>query len=84
MQEALASVERGSKFKVAARMFDIPQSTLADHVHGRILKRKKRPSYCIEPQLEVALEEYICKMQEYEYPLSMEHVLLKVAKMTQE
>ena len=84
MQVALASIEKGTKVITAAKKFAIPQNILVDHVHGRILKRKKGPPIVLSQSKESALEEYICKMQEYGYPFSMEHVCLKVAEMTKE
>ena len=43
MSAAMASVERGGKIRAIARNFDILASTLANHVHGRILQRKRGP-----------------------------------------
>ena len=77
----MAVVERGAKIKVVARNFDILASTLADHVNGRILQRKKGPPTVLTHNEEKALEEYILKIQEYAYPLSMDQLRLKVAKM---
>ena len=84
MAAAMAAVERGGKIRAVARNFDIPASTLADHVNGRILQRKKGPSTVLTQSEEKALEEYILKMQEYAYPLSMDQLRLKVVEMIQE
>ena len=85
MSAAIASVERGAKIKAVARNFDVPASTLVDHVNGRILQtRKKRTPTVLTHSEEKALEEYILKMQEYAYPFSMDQLRLKVAKMVQE
>ena len=84
MSAALAAVERGNKVRAAAHHFDIPQSTLANYVDGRIFKRKKGPPTILSHNEKNALEEYIVKMQDYEYPLTMEQVGLKVAEMMQE
>ena len=83
MQAAVLAVERGAKVRAGARHFDILASTLADHVNGRILKRKKGPPTVLTQSEETALEEYILKMQEYGYPLSMDQLRLKVAEMVQ-
>ena len=80
----MALVERGAKIRGIARNFDIPANTLIDHMHGRILQRKKGPSTMLIHREEKALEEYILKMQEYAYPLSMDQFRLKVAEMGQE
>ena len=73
-------VERGAKIRAIARNSDIPASTFANHVNGRILQRKKGPSTMLTQNEEKALEEYILKMQEYPYPLSMDQLRLKVAE----
>ena len=84
MAAAMAVVEGGGKIRAVARNFDIQASTLADHVNGRVLQRKKGPPTVLTQSEEKALEEYILKMQEYAYPLSMDQLRLKVAEMVQE
>ena len=65
MAAAMAAVERGGKIRAVARNFDIPANTIADHVNGRVLQRKKGPPTVLTQSEERALEEYILKMQEY-------------------
>ena len=84
MQAAISAVERGAKIRAIARDFDIPQSTLGDHVNGRVLQRKKGPPIVLTHSEETTLEAYILKMQEYAYPLSMDQLRLKVAEMVQD
>ena len=83
MHAAIVAVERGAKVQAAPRNFDIPASTLADHINGRILQRKKEPPTVLTQSEETTLEEYILKMQEYGHPLSMDQLRLKVAEMVQ-
>ena len=80
MHAAIAAVERGAKIRAVARDFDIPASTLGNHVNGRILQRKKGPPTVLIQNEEKVLEAYILKMQEYAYPLSMDQLRLKVAE----
>ena len=84
MHVAIAAVERGAKIKAVARDFDIPQSTLGDHMNRRVLQRKKGPPTMLTHSEETSLEAYILKMQEYAYPLSMDQLQLKVAEMVQD
>ena len=84
MHAAIATVERGVKVRAIAQNFDILVNTLADHVNGRILHRKKGPPTMLTQSEEKALEEYILKMQEYSYPLSMDQLRLQVAEMVQD
>ena len=84
MTAAMAAIKRGGKIRALARNFDIQASTLADHVNGRVLQRKKGPPTMLTQSEERALEEYILKIQEYAYPLSMDQLRLKVAEMVQE
>ena len=84
MHAIVAAVERGAKIRAVARDFDIPTSTLGDHVNGRILQRKKRPPTVLTQSEEKALQAYILKMQEYAYPLSMDQLRLKVAEIVQD
>jgi hypothetical protein len=41
LQAALRAVDAGGKVRAVARYFDIPHSSLSDHVHGKTLTRKK-------------------------------------------
>ena len=43
MSAAMVVIERGMKIRAVAKNFDIPVSTLVDHMNGRILQRKKGP-----------------------------------------
>ena len=70
-------------FRATIQYYDIPYNTLTDHVYGKILKRKKWLSIILSHNEENALEEYIGKIQNYWYLLSIEQVCLKVAKMMQ-
>ena len=84
MKAANLAVESGKKIRAVSRFYDIPYSTIADHLHGRILTRKKGPPIVLTKSEEKTLEEYILKMQEYGLPLSMDQLRLKVAEMTQQ
>jgi hypothetical protein len=41
LKAAIATVESGGRVKTVTQYFDIPSSSLADHVHGRTLGQKK-------------------------------------------
>jgi hypothetical protein len=70
--------------KTVARYYDIPASSLAYHLHGRTLGRKKGPPTILKPDEEAALTTYMTQMQEYSHPLSMQQLHLKVATITHE
>ena len=84
MTAAMAAAKKGGKIRVVATNFDVLASTLAGHIHGRILRRKKGPPTVFSISEENVLEEYILKMQECIYPLSMDQLRLKVVEMVQE
>jgi hypothetical protein len=84
LKAAISAVERGGRLKTVARYFDIPPTSLSDHLHGRTLGRKRGPPTVLQPEEEIALTEYMAKMQQYGHPLSMQQLRLKVATITQE
>jgi hypothetical protein len=77
-------VESGGRVKTIARYFDILANSLADHLHGRTLGRKKGPPTILKLDEEIALTTYMTQMQQYGHPLSMQQLRLKVATITQE
>lgn len=83
MSAAKAALERGEPIRTVAGHFDIPQSTLADHVHGRILKRKNGLPTVLNEVEEKALEEYIINIRNCGYPLTMDDLKYKVAEIVQ-
>jgi hypothetical protein len=62
LKSAIAAMEAGGRVKIVARYFDIPPSSLTDHLHGRTLSRKRRPPTILKADEEDALIEYITKM----------------------
>ena len=84
LKAAISVVEAGGNIKTTARYFDIPPSSLADHVYGKTLSRKKGPPIVLSEEEERALKAYMIKMQEIGHPLSMQQLRLKVATIVQE
>jgi hypothetical protein len=84
LKSAISAVEDGGRPKTIARYFGTPPTSLADHVHGRTLGKKRGPPIVLKQEEENALTIYITKMQEYGHPLSMQQLRLKVATITQE
>lgn len=84
LESTIAAVEASAKIKTAARYYDIPASSLTDHLYGRTLSRKKEPPTILKKEEESALETYMERMQNCGHPLSMEDLRLKVALITQE
>ena len=84
LESAIAAIEAGAKIKTTARYYDIPASSLTDHLYGRTLSRKRGPPTILKEDEESALETYMERMQNCGHPLSMEDLRLKVALITQE
>jgi hypothetical protein len=72
------------KIKNTCTFFGILPTSLANHVHGRTLGRKRGPPSFLKQEEETTLTTYITKMQEYGHPLSMQQLHFKVATITQE
>jgi hypothetical protein len=84
LKASISAVERGGRLKTVARYFDIPPTSLSDHLHGRILGRKRDLPTVLQPEEENALTTYMAKIQEYGHLLSMQQLRLRVAAITQE
>jgi hypothetical protein len=84
LKAAMAAVEAGEWLKTVARYFDIPPTSLSDHLFGRTLGRKRGPPTILQKDEESALTTYMGKMQDYGHPLTMPQLRLKVATITQE
>jgi hypothetical protein len=84
LKSAMAAVEAGGHVKTVARYFDIPPSSLSDHLYGKTLGRKRGPPTVLHKDEENALTAYMGKMQDYGHLLTMQQLRLKVATITQE
>jgi hypothetical protein len=84
LQAALRAVDAGGKVRAVARYFDIPHSSLSDHVHGKTLTRKKGRAGVLTVQEEEELLQYCFKMVDLGYPLTLCQLKLKVSELTQD
>jgi hypothetical protein len=76
-------VEEGYKIREVARHFDIPTSSLADHVHGRTLTRKRGRREVLTDAKEQLLVDWMLKMANLGYPVNMGKLKAKVFELTQ-
>jgi hypothetical protein len=77
------AVDSGSALCTVARHFDIPATSLRDHIYGRSLGRKRGRQGTLSIQEENDLVQYLLKMQDLGYPLTVGELRLKVAEMTE-
>ena len=80
----MEAVEQGASIKTATRSYGIPPTSLTYHLIGRSQGKKREPPPVLTMQEESALEKYMTDMADYGHPLSIEHLRLKVALLTQE
>ena len=84
LQKAMDAVtDHGMKVKVAARAFDIPASSLRDHLYGKTTSRQRGNLPTLKLDEEKKLVDYIFKMQDLGHPLTPAELRLKVALATQ-
>ena len=71
LQKAMDVVtDHGMKVKAAARAFDIPASSLRDHLYGKTTSRQRDNLPTLKPDEEKKLVDCIFKMQDLGHPLS--------------
>ena len=75
--------DHGMKVKAVARAFNIPASSLRDHLYGKTTSRQRGNLPTLKPDEEKKLVDYIFKMQDLGHPLIPVELRLKVALATQ-
>jgi hypothetical protein len=81
---ALRVVDDGYKIRETGRHFDIPASSLIDHVYGRTLGRKRGKEGVLTVEDEGLLVEYMLNMAALGYPLTLGQLKFKVATLVQD
>ena len=84
MKSAVQVVDNGCKIREVAQHFDIPASLLSNHVYGQTMSRKWGRGGVLTTKEESLLVEYMLNMATLGYPLTLEHLKLKVAMIVQE
>ncbi|KAH3889299.1 hypothetical protein DPMN_013352 [Dreissena polymorpha] len=71
MQRAVSAVRQHKmKIRVAAREFNVPRSTLSDHVHGRVGETRTGPVSLVNEDEEGALVSYLLYMADHGFPMT--------------
>jgi hypothetical protein len=83
LSAAIQDVERGAAIRTAARVHQIPASSLRDHLYGTTTKRKRGRQGVLSQAEETSLEQYLLQMQDLGYPLTIGQLRLKVAQMVE-
>jgi hypothetical protein len=84
LQLALAAQERGVPVHAAAAAFDIPRFSLRNHLLGISTSRKRGAKAVLTQVEEQHVVEYVVKMQEVGFPMTILQLRLKVALITQD
>jgi hypothetical protein len=83
LKAALSAVERGSPVQTAALDFDIPKTTLRNHVMGLSLSCKRRRKPVLSKAEEDKVVQYILDMARYGHPINITELKIKVAEAIQ-
>jgi hypothetical protein len=75
--------DQGMKVRVASRHFGIPQTSLRNHLYGRVISRERGSQSVLKKEEEKKLMHYFFKMQDLGHPLTSGQLRLKVAQATQ-
>jgi hypothetical protein len=74
-----AITDQGMKVRVASRHFGIPQTSLRNHLYGRVISRERGSQSILKKEE----EKYLFKMQDLGHPLTLGQLRLKAAQATQ-
>jgi hypothetical protein len=83
LESAKNVVNLGGQIRTIAKLYGIPPSSLVDHINGRTLTRKRGREGVLSAAKEAQLVDYVLKMVELGYPLSLGQLKIKVAKLVQ-
>jgi hypothetical protein len=84
LEQAMDAItDQGMKVRVASRHFGIPQTSLRNHLYGRVISRKRGSQSVLKKEEEKKLVQYLFKMQDLGHPLILGQLRLKVAQATQ-
>jgi hypothetical protein len=65
-----AITDQGMKVRVASRHFGIPQSSLRNHLYGRVISRERGSQSILKKEEEKKLVQYLFKMQDLGHSLT--------------
>jgi len=80
---AIADVDEGMSIREAGRSNGIPSSSLRGHLYGTTIHRKRSKVGVLTDAKEGELVEYLIKMQNLGYPLTIGQLRKKVGILTQ-
>jgi hypothetical protein len=83
LESAKNVVDIGGQIRTVAKLYGIPTSSLADHVNGRTLTRKRGRESVLSAAEEAQLVDYVLKMVELGHPISLGQLKVKVAELVQ-
>jgi hypothetical protein len=83
LRSALFAVERESPVQTTALDFDIPRSTLRNHVMGLSVSRKRGRKLVLSKAEEEKVVQYILGTTRYGHPINITELKIKVAEATQ-
>jgi hypothetical protein len=84
LQAVLEAVDAGESIRSTSRCFGIPPTSLRDHIYGRSIGRKRGRQGVLTAAEELELVEYILKMQDLGWPMTIGLLRLKVAEICQD
>jgi hypothetical protein len=83
LEFAKNAVDLGGQIHTIAKLYGIPPFSLVDHINGRTLTRKRGREGVLSVTEESQLVDYVLKMAELSYPLSLGQLKIKVAELVQ-
>jgi hypothetical protein len=83
LQEAISAVRRGAMtLRQAGRHYNIPPSSLSDHMTGRITKRKYGPQGVLSVEEEASIVNWVRQTLADGWPVGIKQLKMKVAEVT--
>ncbi len=83
LEEAISAVRSGAMtLRQAGRHYNIPPSSLSDHMTGRITKRKYGPQGVLSQEEEASVVEWVRETLADGWPVGIKQLKMKVAEVT--
>ncbi len=83
LEKTMDVIERGTHSMRASKSWNIPMSSLVDHLDGKTRSRKMGLGGVLTKEVDEVMVTWTLAMQECELSISLQQLKMKVAKLTQ-
>ena len=80
MSRAMQAAEEGMRIRSASELYQIPASSLRDHLYGITIGRKRGAKSVLSSEEEEQVVQWIFRLQQLGHPITLSTLRMKVAE----